>query len=295
MKVLLFSTLVTILVLGGCNTRTNELEQQNAQLQARSDSLAQDLSTRDAYIENVTTSINTVYDNLEAARSKEKLLLKETNEMETRKKLSREEIRVKLSDRIATIDSALRQNRITISDLQKKVASYRSRYAGLKSMVESLKKSLGEREQEIAELQQRVQGLEGQVAEGKRMLADRESVITQQHGVIDNQTRKINTGYYIIGKRDELEKKGILAKDGGFLWGLLGSTTVLASGFSENDFTPIDKTQERTIEVKGKIGDIVPKRSQAFYSTMVDGDQSKLTIAQPDNFWQEKYLVIITN
>jgi len=83
---------------------------------------------------------------------------------------------------------------------------------------------------------------------------------------------------------------------GGFLWGLLGSTTTLANGFDDKYFKPIDKTQDMTIQVKGKIDEVIPKRNIEFYKkSEVSDDQSMLTIAEPNQFWQDRYLVIITD
>ncbi len=280
---------VLSLVVFGCNNHADELQQQNTALQNTNAQLSRDISARDEYIDQITTSINDVYTSVEDIKAKEKSLLNQTTSMESDKKLTREEMRSRMIDRISAIKEALSNDRKQLADLQKRISSSKRQYAGLQKMVESLKKSLDERDQSIADLGKRVQGLEQEVNE-KNM------AITQKDSVIGSQYRVITTAYYITGSRDQLEKMGIIKKEGGFLWGLLGSTSQLGSGFDDKYFTPVNKTVENTIQVDGKIDEIIPKRSEEYYhADKVSDSQSMLTIAQPDQFWKDKYLVIVTD
>ena len=280
---------LVILTAAGCNNRSEELEQQNAELQSKYNQAAQDLSTRDAYIDSITQSINDIYNNLESVRSREGLVLKKTGEMESKQKLTSQDLRQKLLDEVTLIDSTLKDNRHRINDLQTKLNGARGQYAGLKKMVESLKKTIEEREATIAQLDQKVQGLMAEVSTKTQIITQRDSVIEQQHN-------EINRAFYVVGTRRELEEKGIIAKEGGFLWGLVGSTTVLASGLDSKYFSPIDKFQNTSIDINGSISEIIPRRDVKFYTTTeVAKNQTKLDIAEPTNFWQDKYLVIITN
>ena len=121
-------------------------------------------------------------------------------------------------------------------------------------------------------------------------------MLTQKDSVIDSQYKQISTAYYIAGTKDQLEKMGIIKKEGGFLWGWLGSTTTLASGFDDKNFKPINKLVENNIHVDGKIDEIIPKRAEQFYKkTEISANESLLTIARPDTFWRDNYLVIITD
>jgi hypothetical protein len=104
---------------------------------------------------------------------------------------------------------------------------------------------------------------------------------------------QMNTVYYVVGKKDDLEKKGIVADEGGFLWGLLGSTTVLAGNFNPDLFQKIDKTKQAQIDVTGKIVEIIPKRDAGSYSTTEAGGQTVLKIVNADQFWKVNRLVII--
>ncbi len=281
---------VIVLLAGGCNNgRIQELEQQNQAAQNMNHQLTQDLAARDEYVDKVTSAINDVYTSIEDVKAKEKSLLRETTDLEAEKKLTREEVRAKMLDRITLIRSTLQDDHKRITALQAKIGSSAKKYAGLQKMVDNLKKTIEERDLAIADLGKRVDGLQHEITE-------KGAVITQQDSVIRTQYKTITTAYYIAGTRDELEKMGIITKEGGFLWGLLGSTTTLTSKFDEKYFKPINKTVDNTIQVNGKIDEILPRRNITDYQqTLLSSDQSMLTIAQPEEFWKDKYLVIITD
>lgn len=288
--ILLSAALAVILALaGGCTDRVNELEQQKSAAESVNKQLTEDMAAKDEYIDKVSDGINEVYTSIEDVKAKEKSILREANAMEKSKKLSNEETRARLMDRIGFIRETLGQDHKRLLDLQNRLSSSKRQYAGLQKMVENLKKTVEEKDQTIADLGKRVDGLEQEVSLKTRTIAQRDSVIGVQQG-------EITRAYYIAGTREQLEQKGIITKEGGFLWGLLGSTTALTSNFDEKYFKAIDKTLDNTIEVPGKIDEIIPRRSEQAYSeSPIGNDLSMLTIAQPTSFWKDKYLVIITD
>jgi uncharacterized protein YoxC len=288
MKAILFLAVCALLV-AGCNNRADELEKENAVLQTSNQQLNQDLQTRDEYVNKLTTAINDVYASVEEVRVKEHKLLKESGAMENGTMAARDNSAASMVERIGALRTVLQENYDKLEKLQANLKTANKKYAGLEKMVASLKKTIEERDQSIAELSKRVEGLQHDVAA-------QTAVITQKDSVIDTQYRTITTTYYITGTRDELEKKGIIKKEGGFLWGLLGSTTTMASGFDEKLFKPLNKEVSTSISVDGKIDQILPARSEGSYSAApVSANQTLLTIAEPDHFWKDKYLVIITD
>jgi uncharacterized protein YoxC len=288
MRTILFLAVLALIV-GGCSTRTEELEKQNAALESSNKQLSADVAVREEYVNHLTEAINDVYASVEEARAKERSILKESNSMESGIASERAHDKADMIERLGEIRTVLRDNRAKLDKLQAKLASSARQYAGLQKMVASLKATIEERDKSIAELTTRVEGLQHDVAQ-------KTEVINQKDSVIDTQYRQITTTYYITGTRHELEEKGIIKKEGGFLWGLLGSTTMLASGFDERLFRPMNKEVNMAIQVKGKIDQILPQRSAQTYSAeKISEEQSLLTIAQPADFWKDKYLVIITD
>jgi len=289
MKTQFGAFVLCILLVAGCNNREKELEQQLSQNQNDRTTLQQSIAERDAFIEEVMHSVNDVYSDLEKARAKEALVKKGSGLTEGPAQFTNAEARQKLLSVIADIGSGLKENRQKIASLQSKIKGLGTQIASLNTLVENLKASLKEREESIAQFEARVQGLEATVAEKTKAIAEKEETI-------ETQRKSMNTGYFVVGTRAELAEKGIIQDEGGFLWGLLGSTTVLSSGFDGSQFTPLDRTKDMKIQVHGHIDEILPRRKADFFAMLDEGkENSELTIVNPDKFWQDRYLVIIVD
>lgn len=282
--------IVCIFLVTGCNTSRNDsLRQQNASLQQTNSELKQDIAYRDDYVSRITDSINAVFVSMEELRSQEKSLLKEESKLESSRNLKPEEIKARLFDRLAMLRATLIDDHNRLRDLQGRLAASKKQYAGLQKIVANLQKTVQERDQSIADLGKRIQGLERDVSDKTAMIVRKDSVLGQQHA-------QITTAYYVSGTRDELEKMGIIKKEGGFPWGLFGSTTIMTGGFDPKQFKPLDKTLASAIRVDGRIDEVLPQRApQSYRQEKLANGQTTLTISTPDVFWKDKYLVIITD
>jgi uncharacterized coiled-coil protein SlyX len=193
-----------------------------------------------------------------------------------------------LLEQVKAIDTALEDNKAKISGLESRIKSLQRDHKGLNEMLTNVKAELALREERIAALETNIKNLEDDNTHKSMMLVERDSVI-------HNREEELNTVYYIAGTRSELEEMGILADEGGFLWGLLGSTPVVASGVNESLFNRLDVRDEWVITIDGEIEELVPKRNQEYYISTPSGeDRSNLEILDGERFWQERYLVIIT-
>lgn len=280
-----------VVIVAGCSNRDKEEELQKQLSERQNDrvSMQQIIAEKDKYVEEVIQAVNDVYKDLEIARVKEGRLKQRAGGTEPSAGSVTLDSRAKLLQDISEIGTNLKENRKRIGDLQSRVKTYHLRIASLDTLVTTLRTSLEERERSIAELQTHVQGLEATLAEKTKALQENENII-------NDQERKLNTAFYVVGTRDELKKKGIITDEGGFLWGLLGSTTIMASGFDPTEFTPIDRTKDQTIHVQGKIEEILPRRHGEYFATAAGNENSSdLKIVQPNQFWQDRYLVIVVD
>lgn len=276
-------------VLGGCADREKERQLQSDLEKYKSGraALQTALDDRERFVEEILKSVNEVYADLETARSKEGKLIPHAEGVGETPWVNSPDTRDKMLQNIGEIGTALKENRKKIGDLQKRVRAYGGEVEHLNALLDNLKASLQEREKSIAELRGDIQGLEQTVAEQTRLVGEKERMIGEQK-------RQLNTVFYVAGKREELEQKGIITSEGGFLWGLLGSTTTLASDMDLKAFTPVDKNEMQTINVPGKIGDILPHRQPEYYATaeLVEGT-TEIRILEPEKFWLGRPLVVV--
>ncbi len=289
MKTQLTIAAMCLLLVIGCNNKEPELQKQIAELESERTTLQQNMAEREKFVGEVVQAVNDVYKDVEAARVKESKLVERANGSEGNSTAANLDTRKQLLDNISSIGMTLKENQKKIANLQVRAKNLGTQIAGLNTVIENLKLTITEREVSIAALEARVSGLETDVAAKTQVINEKEAAIVQH-------VNTLNTAYYIIGTRDELEKKGIINDEGGFLWGLLGSTTVMSGNIDPNVFTPVDVRKDRTIEVIGKIDAILPARSQGLF-TMVNNDNAKstLTINDANKFWLEKYLVIVVD
>ncbi len=298
MKTLSLIPLFAALLLLGCADREKEeaLQKQLGQAENDRQSYQSLLAERDSYLEGVMKEINDIYSELEAARAKEGKLLSPTGQTEGAASASNLDTRKQLLTNIAAIQDALKENRKKILDLQTRLKSTQARLtssqgelAGLNKLVENLQATLTERENSIATLQAQVVGLEETVTTKTRELAEKDVQLEEQR-------TKMSTAYYVVAPREELEEKGIITEEGGFLWGLLGSTTVVSSSWDPAVFTALDKRREQTLRIPGRIAEILPRRNaDVFALTEVGDNDSELKILQPEKFWKDNYLVVVLN
>jgi len=289
MKTVVALVVFCAILTAGCNNKQKEeeLQKQLSLAQNEQTLLQQQIGERDAYFEEVMRAVNDAYSNLEKARAKEAQVMQHAEGSEGVLQFTNAETRQNLLQNMTDIGNALKENRKKIADLQSKAKSAYNKIAGLNELIDNLKKSLQDREQSIALLETRVKGLEFEVQEKTQAIAVKDVTI-------DQQLRKINTAYYVVGTRRELKEKGIITDEGGFLWGLLGSTTIMSTNVDPMLFSAIDKTKDETIHVGGEVDEILPRRSSdSFTLARPDKESSDLTIISPSRFWQDNYLVIV--
>jgi uncharacterized coiled-coil protein SlyX len=145
-----------------------------------------------------------------------------------------------------------------------------------------------------------------------------QAVIATQKSTIDFLTERVDaltaenvalrdslaTGYYVIGTRDELKKKGILTEQGGgrvlFILWRTGKTLQPARNLDPRDFTAIDTRQVTQIPLPSAQGEyrVASLQDLDYVAEARDDGKFKqtpvLTITSPVDFWRtSKFLIII--
>ena len=205
----------------------------------------------------------------------------------------------------------VRNNRLQVSSESPAAASRDTMMAKLRYVVVRVR----ETEKQLHQSRQRIKNLTG-LSDSLRATLDStvtnlQTVITTQKATIDWLTSEnialrdsLATGYYIIGTRDELKKKGILEEHGGgrvlFVLWKTGRTLQPARNLDPSLFTAIDTRQVTQIPLPDAdreyrvaslqdVSFISEPREHNYYSGV-----SSLTITSPVDFWRtSKFLIII--
>lgn len=271
------------LIAAGCDNSNEELQRQH-------DLLARQMAEKDQFVNEITGTLSEIYDHVDVAWAEHKKVIRATESVEGGATLTRSEMKARVLDRISGISAALTESRKKVTRLEARLKESGTKYTGLEKLVAELQETIKERDESIAQLWERVRALETDVATKADIIAAHEETIRVQ-------ARHMNRVYFVVGERDSLKNRGIIAEEGGFPWGLFGSTTVLAGNLDDKIFNPLDVNDETVIRVKGSIDEIVPKRDETTYEQVMNEEEGTavLRIVDPRRFWQQRHLVIVAN
>ena len=196
-----------------------------------------------------------------------------------------------------------------LDSVQTRLASTRARAQKLSQKDSALMLQVATYEKSIADLQQ---AAEKQRAEFQAVIDKQTTQIAQLNTQVDtlNQVRTAltdtvgqlttekKTVYYVVGTKDELIEKGILAKEGSKRFLLVGSRTIApARELDPSKFTKIDRLANRTIVLPdGGEYEILSRQNVAFAAPAAEKDGKilgALTINQPEQFWSNSRFLII--
>lgn len=212
----------------------------------------------------------------------------------------------------------VRRDRLNVSSESPITASNDTLMARLRYVVARV----GETERALSDSRQRVKLLtslsDSLRAAYDSTVANLQSVITAQKTTIDLLTDQVNiltvenvalrdslsTGYYVIGTRDELKKKGILTEQGGgrvlFILWRTGKTLQPARNLDPDLFTPIDTRRVTQIPLPAARAEYRVASLQDLDYIAEERHNNKysgtptLTITSPVDFWRtSKFLIII--
>ncbi len=212
----------------------------------------------------------------------------------------------------------IRNNRLHVSSESPAMAANDTLIAKLRYVVARV----GETERALGESRDRIKSLTA-LSDSLRATYDTtvgnlQSVVASQKTTIDLLTEQVNTlteenvalrdslstGYYVIGTRAELKKKGILTEQGGgrvlFILWRTGKTLQPARNLDPTMFTAIDTRKVTSIPLPNSRAHYQVASLQDLDYVAEQRDHNKysgvpsLTITSPVDFWRSsKFLVII--
>ena len=193
-----------------------------------------------------------------------------------------------------TLMARLRYVVARVGEVEGALAASRERVKNLTSLSDSLRTAFDSS----------VSNLEAVIATQKNtidFLTDRVTTLTSENVALRDS---LATGYYIVGTRDQLKKKGILTEQGGgrvlFVLWRTGKTLQPARNLNPRDFNAIDTRQVTQIPLPSATATYRVASLQDLSYVAEERESNKftgtpvLTITSPVDFWQtSKFLIII--
>jgi len=275
MKKLRFTLIAFAFGLAACGTSAEterklaELEQVNAQ----KDSMMQEIAINSRLISDI---------NVELAKARVR---------NDRLRVSSESPITAQND---TLIARLRYVVARVRETESALTSSRERIKGLTALSDSLRTTL---DSTVSNLQSVIAAQKTTI----ELLTERVDALTTENVALRDS---LATGYYVIGTREELKKKGILTEQGGgrvlFVLWRTGKTLQPARNLSPRDFTAIDTRQVTQIPLPSAQREYRVASLQDLSYVAEERQNDKytgtpvLTITSPVDFWRtSKFLVII--
>jgi len=277
MKSKILLVLLPLFLLISCDKgKINKLNEQVARLQHQNEQLSSENAEIKTYVEEISKLLESVESDLDKINEVEIDIRKMTEAAGLSKVES--DVRTKLG----LIGQHILDSREKISELEKQISASRHNLKGVKSLMANLKTKLETKENEIATLMQEIGILETDITKLGNEIKEKDIRIVDQESIIEEQNRR----YYIFDKEKALKEKGIIKKEGGFLF--FGKVTKMSPNLDTEHFNVIDSESDFEISISHKTNKIkiISPHQVDSYELTGDENQTTLKILDAGQFWK---------
>lgn len=251
------------------------------------------IESRDSVVNEMVTAFNDIENNLKFIKEKRKQLsIEQSKEGSVDKKQA-------IIEDINLMNTMLEESSKHIEELEKKLKSSGIKLSGFQQKIAALNQTVEDQNEEMAELKRIIEEKDVMVADLNEKVESMELEIAKQTdtiesklNVINQQTEELNTAHIAYGTYKELKEKGLLTKEGGFLW--IGQNKAIQENFDDEYFTELNIKETKTIPLHSKKATVISEHPADSYTLVEeDGQVAYLQIDNPEEFWKiSKYAVI---
>ena len=273
-----------LIVFSGCDNN----KEQIAKLKTTGDSLLSLGNQKDTTLISYVKAINLIQANLAIIKGKEMLISKSSKSGMELKQNAKDQI----NQDINSIYQLLQKNRQIIAGLKNNLKKSNDHIAELEKMIGSLNAQIESKVADIAALKADIEKLNIKATELSTSVENLSAANQSKAQKIEEQTKAINTAYYVIGTSKELKAHNVIIKEGGFIG--LGRNKKLKEDFSKEYFTRIDITTFKGLAIAKKKVSLITNHPNTSYKITGAKTKDSLVVKNPAEFWvSSKYLVIV--
>ncbi len=286
--------IAVVIVVGAASAVYLYSQKQNEvlSLQTQNKDLSVVLNERDSVVNELVDAFTDIEENLKFIKEKRSQLTLESKEAKIDKKQT-------IIDDINLMNKMLEESSKRIDELEKKLKNSGFELRSFRKKIVKLNKTIDEQNEQIAILKTEIEKrdvmlaeLNGKVSEMETEIAKQSDTIQAREKVIEEKINELNKAYMAYGTYKELKEKGLLTKDGGFMW--IGRNSTIREDFDQEYFTELNIQDTKTIPLHAKKAHIVSEHPNNSYTLVEeDGMVAYLKIDNPEEFWRiSKYAVI---
>ncbi len=298
-KGILAALLILVTVIAGVvliqnKNKLNQLYSQNSDLNMT-------LEERDSLVNEMSNTFDEIEKNLTFVRDKRSQLEIAPKEgVKNQKELLVADIKLmnemleQSSVKIEELEKKLKASGIDIKSFKNKIARLTQNIEDQNNSIAELRSELEQKDFRIAQMGSQIEEMDGQLADLNENLAVKSDSIHSAVNVIAKQDTELNKAFFTSGSYEELEKNGVLTKEGGFLG--IGKKQAISNELNQEYFTELDKRNTNFFPLFSKKAKVVSEHPDSSYRFVYDGDQiTYLEIENPEEFWKlTSYAIIET-
>ena len=256
-------------------------------MKAENERLMHDLQGRDSLIGDMTHSFDEIQANIELMEGREQMIAENSSEQQ----LSPNK-KDKIVRDLQLMNGLMKESRDRIKELTARLDRSKIDAKGLRAKLKELDLQLAQRDSAITNMKGDLLARDFRIDQINKNLDSITMVMAKREAVIDQQTAELNKAYYIMGTEEELEAKGVLTKEGGFIG--IGKHAALNGEASAATFTQTDVRDLRRIPLKAKKAELMSEHPASSYEMVKEDDMiAYLEIKDADAFWKlSKYAVV---
>ena len=276
--------------------RENRFKEQRREAQMVHENLNGIIEHRDSVINDLVLTFNAIEKDMNIVRDQENLLAISVDDPEFTN-----DVRERIVNEIQQMNTMLEENRAKVKTLNKRLKESGLKMAALEDKMTVLQASLEQRDSSINVLKTELVSRDFQLAELNTVIdsldmevVEREETIQVKDALISQNLAELDKAFLAAGNYKELEEKGIVAKEGGFLG--LGKSKVVPANLADSDFDQISISQTDRIDIHAKKMELISNHPLDSYQVVSnDSIVEYIQITQPQMFWKKtRYAVVET-
>jgi hypothetical protein len=276
--------------------RENKFKAQQTEAQMVQANMSGIIDHRDSIINDLLMTFDAIEKDMNIVRKQENLLALSADDPEFTN-----DVRERIVSEIRQMNTMLEENRAKVKELNKRLKESGLKIAALESKMVSLQESIVLRDSSINVLKTELVNRDFQLADLNSVIdsldmevVERDESIQLKDALISQNLAELDKAYLASGSYKELEEKGIVAKEGGFLG--LGKSKMVPANLSDNEFTQISISHTDRIDINAKKVELISNHPVESYQVVSnDSIVEYIQITQPDQFWKKtRYAVVET-
>lgn len=277
-------------------TRESKFREQRTEAQMVHENLNGIIEHRDSVINDLVMTFSEIEKDMNIVREQENLLAISVDDPEFTS-----DVRERIVNEIRQMNTMLEENRAKVKELNKRLKASGLKIAALEEKMELLQESLAQRDSSINVLKTDLVSRDFQLAELNTVIdsldmevVERDETIQMKEVLISQNQAELDKAYLASGNYKELEEKGIVAKEGGFLG--LGKSKVVPANLADNAFDQISISQTDRIDIQAKKVELISAHPEDSYQVISnDSIVEYIQIIKPETFWKKtRYAVVET-